>query len=95
MMISELTDEENLEIMRLLQLSQRALLQAMKPQGFNIGMNLGKVSGAGLEEHLHFHILPRWSGDTNFMTITGNSRIIPQTLIETYEILKPIFHEDI
>ncbi|NHJ46223.1 MAG: HIT domain-containing protein [Asgard group archaeon] len=65
------------------------LLKAtIKPDGFNIGMNLGKVAGAGLESHVHIHIVPRWSGDTNFMPIISDTRVISQALTEMYDILK-------
>ena len=81
--LDELTDEELLDLMRLLRRCQAALTAVMKPQGFNIGINLGKVAGAGIVEHLHIHIVPRWSGDINFMPIIAGTAIIPEALLET------------
>ena len=85
--LSLLTTEENNEIMLNLQKAQRALSEVMNPEGFNIGANIGKVSGAGVEEHIHFHIVPRWNGDTNFMPVLGEVKIISQDLIHTKEKL--------
>ncbi len=80
---SSLTAEENSEIMSELQLAQQALVIAMKPHGFNIGANLGKVSGAGIDAHLHFHIVPRWNGDTNFMPVLGEVKVLSEDLMQT------------
>ncbi len=82
-----LTDEENLEIMKKLQQAEKALKSIYSPDGFNIGANLGKVSGAGIEDHLHFHIVPRWNGDTNFMPVLGNIKVISQDLLVTKQKL--------
>lgn len=81
--LSNLTDEESSELMKELQLAQRALLDTLKPEGFNIGANLGRSSGAGITDHLHFHIVPRWNGDTNFMPVLGEVKVISQDLRET------------
>lgn len=82
-----LTDAENLEIMKKLQLAEKALKTIYKPDGFNLGANLGKVSGAGIEDHIHFHIVPRWNGDTNFMPVLGNVKVISQDLLLTKQKL--------
>jgi ATP adenylyltransferase len=69
------------------------LKKVMNPDGFNVGLNLGKVAGAGVEEHLHFHIVPRWFGDTNALTVFADVRVIPEHLISTYNNLKPYFNK--
>jgi ATP adenylyltransferase len=75
-----LTDEELTDLLKLTRRCQNILTQIMKPDGFNIGINLGKVAGAGILEHLHIHIVPRWLGDTNFMPVLGNTMVVPQAL---------------
>ena len=87
----DLTADERAESAELTARAVRALKKAMKPDGFNIGANLGKAAGAGIDEHLHVHIVPRWSGDVNFMTAVGGMRVIPQCLEETYRTLKEAF----
>ena len=89
--IDELTAEERTEIFNLLDISIKVLTEAMKPNGFNVGMNLGKAAGAGIAEHVHMHIIPRWEGDTNFMSVVGNVRVIPENLTTTAEKLAPLF----
>jgi ATP adenylyltransferase len=86
-------DEESLELQRLLQRAVRALREEMEPHGFNIGLNIGRIAGAGLPEHLHWHVVPRWSGDTNFMPVTGQTRVMPELLAETAKRLAPRFAE--
>lgn len=77
-----LTDEEMADLLKLTRRCQNALTQVMKPDGFNIGVNLGKVAGAGILEHLHIHIVPRWNGDTNFMPVLGSTTVLPEALSE-------------
>jgi ATP adenylyltransferase len=83
-----LTDGEMTDLMILTRRCQNALTKVMKPEGFNIGLNLGKVAGAGICEHLHIHIVPRWSGDTNFMAVLGGTSVLPQALTEVADRLR-------
>jgi ATP adenylyltransferase len=83
----EITDE----LMDLTKRAQTAIRKVYSPPGFNVGMNLGAAAGAGIVEHIHLHILPRWSGDTNFMTTVADARVIPETLDTTYSKLKDRF----
>ena len=76
------------EMMDLVKRSQTALLEVYKPDGFNIGMNLGRAAGAGVADHIHMHMLPRWGGDTNFMSTIGETRVLPEELSVTYQKLK-------
>jgi len=87
-----LTEEENLEIMKKTQAAYKALTEVLKPEGFNIGANIGKISGAGIDEHLHFHIVPRWNGDTNFMPVLGEVKVISQDLLITKKRLLEAYH---
>lgn len=84
--LSELTEEERLELMNLT-VKCIDILQAIRPDGFNIGMNLGRAGGAGIDDHLHYHIVPRWNGDSNFMSVIADVRVMPEYLEETYETL--------
>ena len=76
--LNSVSKESSDEMMDLIKLSQTALRDAYRPDGFNIGMNLGRAGGAGVADHIHIHVLPRWAGDTNFISVVGNVRIIPQ-----------------
>jgi ATP adenylyltransferase len=89
--LTALAPEELHEIILLVQRSERALREAYRLEGLNIGLNLGKAGGAGIEDHLHVHLVPRWSGDTNFMTVIGETRVLPQDLPTTAKLLRPIF----
>jgi ATP adenylyltransferase len=91
--ISALDEETLTEMMGLAQRSQAVLTEAMRPQGFNLGMNQGRAAGAGIADHVHMHLLPRWIGDTNFMPALGDVRVMPQHLDETYQLLRPGFAE--
>jgi ATP adenylyltransferase len=86
--ISDLTDQEILEIMKMTKDMKELLTAMMKPEGFNIGINLGKSAGAGLVGHFHVHIVPRWNGDTNFMPVISDVKVIPQSLENLYKELK-------
>ena len=88
-----LKSEERLELMDLLQNAQKALHDSCSPHGFNIGMNIGRTAGAGIDQHVHMHIVPRWNGDTNFMPVLGDTRVIPQGIYESYDMLEPYFSE--
>lgn len=84
-------DDELLELNKLVKISIEVLRKVMNPQGFNIGANIGKAAGAGIEEHFHVHIVPRWVGDTNFMPIISNTKIVVEALRETYRKLRKEF----
>jgi ATP adenylyltransferase len=88
-----LTPEENAEMALLLQRSMKILEEIYHPEGFNLGMNLGLSAGAGIREHLHHHLLPRWLGDTNFLPALSQTRSMPEMLLETYDRLRPRFQE--
>jgi ATP adenylyltransferase len=85
------TAEEQLELMRFTRHAEMALTEAYRPQGINIGINLGRPAGAGVVDHLHVHLVPRWNGDTNFMTVVGDVRVLPEDLATTAKKLRPIF----
>ena len=87
-----LPQESLTELMVLNNLCIASLAEAMHPDGFNIGMNLGKAAGAGIKEHIHLHIVPRWTGDNNFMPVIGETRVINQSLEDSYRALLPIIH---
>jgi ATP adenylyltransferase len=91
--LEELTEEERREMFSLLDRCVRVLRAEMAPDGFNIGMNLGIAAGAGIEHHLHLHVVPRWNGDTNFMSVVGEIRVIPEDIIKTAKRLLPHFQK--
>jgi ATP adenylyltransferase len=80
------------EMTVLLQRAVDVLQRAYSPDGFNVGMNLGKSAGAGVPDHLHTHVVPRWNGDTNFMPVLGETKVLPETLEHSYARLEPLFH---
>ncbi len=86
--IEELADTELLEMMSLVRTISTVLKEELSIDGLNVGINMGKAAGAGLEEHLHIHVVPRWFGDTNFMPITGETKVISEHLYDTYKKLK-------
>lgn len=87
-----LNEEEILALSLMVKKTIAVLKDFYKPDGFNIGINLGKVAGAGVEQHLHYHIVPRWHGDTNFMTVLADIRVIPEHIQQTYDKLLPLFN---
>jgi len=89
--LAELSPKEREELMALAGMGVTVLQQVLSAHGFNIGMNLGRVAGAGIDQHLHLHIVPRWSGDTNFMPVLGEVKVISEALEETYRKLKAGF----
>jgi len=92
--LNGLTDEELTDLLKLTRRCQNALTSVMKPDGFNIGLNLGKVAGAGVPGHLHIHVVPRWQGDTNFMPVLAGTTVVPQALKELAAQLRAALKED-
>ncbi len=90
---SKLNESELSESMKKLQIAQLALSKVSNPHGFNIGANIGRISGAGIEDHIHFHIVPRWTGDTNFMPVLGEVKVISQDLLDTKHRLIQAYKE--
>lgn len=89
--LEDLEDEESLDLQRLMKRSVKALREEYAPHGFNIGMNLGRVAGAGVPDHLHWHVVPRWSADTSFMPVVGETIVLPELVAETARRLAPRF----
>jgi ATP adenylyltransferase len=91
--LEDLDDEESLDLQRLMKRSVKALRDEYAPHGFNSGMNLGRVAGAGVPDHLHWHVVPRWSADTSFMPVVGQTIVLPELVAETARRLAPRFAE--
>lgn len=89
--LEALTDEELFDLMKCVRLCCRILSDVAATQGFNVGINAGKAAGAGVDDHLHVHVVPRWAGDTNFMTVIGDVRVMPENLLASYDLLLPAF----
>ncbi len=89
--LEQLTDEELASVMRAVRRTLAVLRAEMNPEGFNVGVNLGRAAGAGIPDHVHFHIVPRWNGDTNFMPVLGDVKIVNEALLQTAEKLRPAF----
>jgi ATP adenylyltransferase len=89
--LDQLAQEGLVEMMELAQRLQTSIRKSYDPEGYNLGMNLGKCAGAGVADHLHLHLLPRWTGDSNFMTVVGETRVQPEDLLATYDKLAAFF----
>lgn len=89
--LAEADDATWMEMMTLTRTAERALQRSYKPDGINLGMNLGKSAGAGIADHIHMHVLPRWHADSNFVSVIGETRVLPEALEDTYKKLKPLF----
>jgi ATP adenylyltransferase len=92
--LDDASKDELLELIQLCRDCQKVLTAAISPHGFNIGMNFGRCAGAGLPDHMHVHIVPRWDGDTNFMPVCSNTDVISQSLTELYELLREVSVKD-
>jgi ATP adenylyltransferase len=90
--LTDLNTVQRAELMEVTARCEDVLQRALRPDGLNLGMNLGVAAGAGVAEHLHLHLVPRWQGDTNYMTVVGEIRVMPQHLEHTYNLLVPYFH---
>jgi len=89
--LADATPDELIELIGLTQRAEVALTEAYAPHGLNMGVNIGKPAGAGVLDHVHLHVVPRWNGDTNYMTVVGETRVLPEELTQTAEKLRPIF----
>lgn len=90
----ELSEEEFTELNKLLKKAIKAIKKAYTPEGINVGLNLGRVAGAGIDKHIHYHVVPRWNGDTNFMPVTGQTKIISEHILDSYEKIKKSLLEE-
>ncbi|MFO7968175.1 MAG: HIT domain-containing protein [Archaeoglobaceae archaeon] len=91
--VTDLKPDELLDMMEQVRICEEIIRKVMEPDGFNIGINVGSVAGAGMEDHIHTHIVPRWDGDTSFMPVFGDVNVVPEALQETYDKLKPEFEK--
>lgn len=91
--LEALPSDEYQDLSRALRAAVKIVLKALSPGGINVGMNLGRCAGAGIEDHLHWHIVPRWEGDTNFMPVVAETRVIPQHLLDSYDRFLPFFED--
>ena len=89
--LKDASEEELCELIGLTQRAEVALVEAYAPHGLNMGINIGKPAGAGVLDHVHLHVVPRWNGDTNYMTVVGETRVLPEELVVTAERLRPVF----
>ncbi len=94
-LMEDLTDEEVLDMMRLVRIMVTVYKEEFNVEGVNVGINIGRAAGAGLEDHIHIHMVPRWFGDTNFMAVTGETRVISEHILTSYEKLKRNFREKV
>jgi ATP adenylyltransferase len=92
--LAELDDAVLAEMMRLGRLAERVLTAQLQPRGFNLGLNVGRTAGAGVDDHLHLHVVPRWDGDTNFMPVLDDTRVVPVALAELWRLLAPAFRAE-
>ncbi len=89
--LKQLSEAERCDLLYMVDHAISAMRDLMNPDGFNVGLNLGRAAGAGMEEHIHFHVVPRWAGDTNFMTLFAEVRSVPEHIVQTAEKLRPYF----
>ena len=89
--LEELDDGETAALSRALQATLKALRQTLNPDGFNVGANIGREAGAGIPDHVHYHVVPRWTGDTNFMAVVDDVKVVNESLLQTAEKLRPVF----
>jgi ATP adenylyltransferase len=90
--LGDLNDEQKLNLLDTVSRCVDALEKVLRPEGFNVGLNLGRVSGAGIDKHLHFHVVPRWNGDTNFMPVLSNVKVVSESISDSYARLSGVFH---